>query len=105
MAYKLMKEIPDEDIQYIANQSIRFSKVVKTITNEYSRDGTNFKVEFIDPPWFSKEAEWANRTRKEGRSSYEKRKENVPDWISCLIKYKNEMKTLTLQYTAACLKF
>lgn len=94
MVYKLMKEIPDEDIQYIANQSIRFVKVVKVITNEYSRHGTSIKVEFLDPPWLGKEAEWANRTRKEGRSSYEKRKENVPEWVSRLIKYKNDMKTV-----------
>lgn len=96
MAYKLMKEIPDEDIQYIANQSIRFVKVIKTITNEYRRGGTTFNVKFIAPPWLNQEAEWANRTRKEGRDAYEKRKENLPDWITRLISYKNEMKALSM---------
>ena len=94
IAYKLIKEIPDEDIRYIVNQSIRFVKVIKTITDEFKRDGTDFKVESIRASWLGNEIEWANRKRKEGRCCYEKRIENIPDWVNRLILYKNEIKKL-----------
>lgn len=89
MVYKIAMEFPDKEVRDIANKSIQFVKVIQTTNKEISNYDL-FSTELIKAPWDGNEKEWTNRTRKNGLS-YEQR-EKLPNWISRLITYKNEMK-------------
>lgn len=86
MMYKLMHEIPDEDIKFLANNTIEFVKMK-----------IRGKIRVLEPlkrPWEISPELWTNRTRK-NQHRYESgvlRPDAYPQWIQALIKYKDDLK-------------
>lgn len=91
MVYKLMEEIPDNDIKKI----MRDTFFLKEMTEKKSRKNL-FKT--LENPWDSHELVgggvfWKKRQRKDNKNSYDSRpKESIPNWVNDLIAIKEQYK-------------